>query len=230
MSPASSSRRPARPAAPTARKPGSSGASPAPAKRRFPIALVAGALLAVGLVTVIVLTMGSASAPAEVGTPTITGDPLPDFAEFANDPAVGLLIPEVTGADFGGTEVSILRDGRVKVLMFFAHWCDVCRREVPSITNWLTGATLPEGVDLISVSSGVRSNRVNYPPSKWFASEGWPVPLIMDDAADSVGRAYGLTAYPYFIFVDADGRVVLRLVGAVPVATIASIITELTGA
>ena len=52
----------------------------------------------------------------------------------------------------------------------------------------------------------------------------------MDDAASSVGKAFGLTAYPYFVFVNAEGRVVLRLTGGLPIATIESIIAELAQA
>ncbi len=141
-----------------------------------------------------------------------------------------MTIPEVTGADFAGTPVSITRDGRAKVLMFFAHWCGVCQQEVPLITGWLPGAALPEGVDLISVSTGVNPNQANYPPSAWLEREGWTVPVILDDATYSVADAFGLSAYPYFVFVDAEGKVVVRLTGGLPTATIESIINEMAGA
>jgi thiol-disulfide isomerase/thioredoxin len=230
LSKTSPARRPTRPAPSPNRKPAAAGAA-APPSKRFPIALIAGAILAAGLVAVIVVTMGSGGSDAvEVGAPTVTGDALSPFDTVDNDTSLGLAIPEVAGADFAGTPVSLTRDGRAKVLMFFAHWCGVCRQEVPLIMDWLPGATLPEGVDLISVSTGVASNQVNYPPSEWFASEGWTVPLIMDDAASTVGRAFGLTAYPYFVFVNAEGQVVLRLTGGLPIATIESIIAELAQA
>lgn len=230
MSKPSPARRPARPAPSPNRQPARSGAAAAPSKR-FPIALITGAALAVGLVAVIVVTMGSGGSDTlEVGAPTVTGDALPPFDTVDNDTSLGLSIPEVAGADFAGAPVSITRDGRAKVLIFFAHWCGVCQQEVPLIMDWLPGATLPEGVDLISVSTGVNRNSPNYPPSEWFTSEGWTVPLIMDDAASSVGRAFGLTAYPYFVFVDSQGRVALRLTGGLPIPRIESIIAELAQA
>ncbi|MFH1329971.1 MAG: TlpA disulfide reductase family protein [Actinomycetota bacterium] len=180
---------------------------------------------------VIVVTMGSGGSDAlEVGVPTVTGDALPDFDNVNNDTALGLVIPEVAGADFAGSPVGITRDGRAKVLMFFSHWCGVCQQEVPLIMDWLPGATLPEGVDLISVSTGVSSSRPNYPPSEWLEREGWTIPVILDDESNSVGKAFGLSAYPYFVFVNAEGRVVLRLTGGLPTATIQSIITELVRA
>lgn len=230
MSPSPAGRRPARPAASPGRRPTSQSPAATPS-RRLPIALIAGVALALGLVAVIVLTMGAGEGETlEVGTPVITGEALPRFASVATDTAVGLVIPEVSGADFAGNPVSITRDGRPKVLMFFSHWCGVCRQEVPLIMSWLPGATLPDNLDLISVSTGVRRNQVNYPPSKWLASEGWTVPVIMDDAADSVGSAFGLSAYPYFVFVDAEDRVAFRITGGLPIETIEGIIAQMLDA
>jgi thiol-disulfide isomerase/thioredoxin len=230
LSKPSPTRRPARPATPTTRKPAPAAAAKASSKR-LPVALIAGAALAVGLIAVIVVTMGSGGdAPVELGTPAITGDSLPEFSTIENDTAVGMTIPEVIGADFAGTPVSITRDGRAKVIMFFAHWCGVCQQEVPLITGWLPGAALPEGVDLISVSTGVNPNQANYPPSAWLEREGWPVPVIFDDAGYGVADAFGLSAYPYFVFVDPEGKVFVRLTGGLSTATIESIINELAGA
>ncbi|MBM3695515.1 MAG: TlpA family protein disulfide reductase [Actinobacteria bacterium] len=230
MSPASSRSRPPRPAPASARRqPGASG--PASSSKRFPIALIAGVALAAGLIAVIVLSMGSQDEGKEVGAPTVSGEALPAFVELpAEDLSIGRPIPEVVGDDFTGAEVRITRDGRPKVLMFFAHWCGVCRQEVPKIMEWLPGADLPETVDLISVSSGVNSAQANYPPSKWLEREGWTVPVIRDDAAGSVAAAYGLRFYPYFVFVDREGNVALRLIGAIPTAAIEAAINDLAGA
>lgn len=233
MSPAPA-KRPARPAPGSSRRTTSSGpaaskASPKASSKRLPIALIVGVALAIGLVAVIVITMGS-SKTTEVGTPTVTGTALPDFVELpADDPAIGLPIPEVTGKDFDGNAVSIARDGRPKLLIFVAHWCAVCRREVPAITAWLPTASLPENLDLVSISTGVDAGRENYPPSRWLERDGWTVPVIMDDAAGGVGAAYGLKFYPYFVFVDAQGNVALRLVGEESTATIAAAIAEIAG-
>jgi len=212
-------RRPARPAPSSkgrstqASARGRATAAPAPQKRRFPIALVVGIVLALGLVAVIVFTVGTGSdedSPLEVGTPTVTGEALSPFSPGGSDPAVGLPIPEVSGADFDGTAVNITRDGRAKVILFLAHWCSVCQQEVPLVVDWLPGADLPDDVDLYSVSTGVDRTRPNYPPSEWLAGEGWTLPVVMDDEALSVARAFGLGAYPYWVFVNAAGNVAER--------------------
>lgn len=231
MSKATPARRPTRPAPASGRKPTpASGAKPS-SSRRLPIALIAGAALAAGLIAVIVVTMGSGGEETtELGTPVVTGDPLPEFDTVQNDTAIGLTIPEVSGADFAGNPVSITRDGRAKVVIFFAHWCGVCQQEMPLITRWFPGATLPEAVDFISVSTGVNPNQTNYPPSEWFEREGWPIPVILDDGRYGVADAFGLSAYPYFVFVDAEGKVFLRLVGGLATESIETIVSEMTGA
>jgi thioredoxin-like negative regulator of GroEL len=35
----------------------------------------------------------------------------------------------------------------------------------------------------------------------------------MDDAANTASTAFGLTSYPYWVVLDADGKVVTRLSG-----------------
>ena len=207
-------------------------AAPPPAKRRLPIALIAGLALAAGLIAVIVITMstGSNDGPLEVGTPTVTGTPLAEFADAAGDPAVGLPIPEVAGQDFDGTLVGITRDGRAKMILFVAHWCSVCRQEVPIVVDWLAGAEIPDNVDMYTVSTGVDRSQANYPPSKWLEEEGWTLPVLMDDNTRTVANAFGLPAYPYFVFVDAEGNVASRHIGALTPEALSALIAGLAEA
>jgi cytochrome c biogenesis protein CcmG, thiol:disulfide interchange protein DsbE len=246
LSPSSPARKPARPAPSRTTRSTTS-------HKRFPIAIVVGAVVAVALVAVIVIFMGSEKPTdvqtcidlridegytpqdaevvcntLEVGAPTVTGESLPEFARGGNDPALGLAIPQVAGADFDGNPVAINTDGRAKVIMFFAHWCSVCRQELPLIADWLPTATFPDNVDLISVSAGVDITAANYPPSAWMADEGWTVPVILDDDADTVLNAFGITAFPAFVFVNADGTVFLRFTGAMATADLATIISTIS--
>lgn len=225
---------------PTRRPPARSEGSarrgrPAPAaarRRRLPVVLISSLALAAALTGVIVVTMGTTTddRPLEVGTPAITGESLARFASADGDPAVGQSIPEVTGTDFDGSPVAITRDGRAKVIIFVAHWCSVCREEVPIIVDWLPGAAIPDNVDLLTVSTGVDRSQPNYPPSEWLEKEGWTLPVLMDDARHSVGAAFGLSAYPYFVFVNADGNVVGRRTGGLPAVTLSALVAGLAEA
>jgi cytochrome c biogenesis protein CcmG/thiol:disulfide interchange protein DsbE len=168
---------------------------------------------------------GSATAS---GAPVITGASLPEFTNPTADPAVGMPAPEVRGSGFDGAPVAIEHDGRPKVVLFVAHWCPHCQREVPVVQAWVDSGAVPEGVDLISVATSIDPARPNYPPDAWFQREGWTVPVVVDPM-NSVANAYGLSAFPYWVFIGPDGTVKARAVGELPVTNIDTVIRTLTG-
>jgi len=163
---------------------------------------------------------GSASVAPGAG-PVVSGAPLPVFSTPAGDPAVGATIPTVTSPTG-----SIAIDGRPKVLLFVAHWCPHCQNEVPLVQSWIDGGGLPADVDLITVSTAIDPNRPNYPPDAWLTGEGWTSPVITDPT-NAVANAYGLSAFPYWVFVNADGTVAGRLTGELPMADLEAIIAGL---
>ena len=65
---------------------------------------------------------GGASGLEQSRPVAITGTPLPQFPDVGADPAVGMTMPELAGASFDGTPVTITNDGRPKVLLFLTHW------------------------------------------------------------------------------------------------------------
>lgn len=168
---------------------------------------------------------GTGTAPV-AGAPVITGTSLPEFTTTAGDPADGMTIPTVQGADFAGQPVDIALDGKPKVLLFLAHWCSHCQAEVPIVQDWLDAGGAPDGVELISIATGIDSTLPNYPPEEWLDREGWTVPVIVDRTG-SVATAYGLSAFPFWVFVAADGTVTGRMTGELPIADLETIITSL---
>ena len=138
---------------------------------------------------------------------------LPPFTDPANDAALGLPAPEVTSVDFGGEPAVIENDGTPKLILFLAHWCPHCQREVPVLQTWIDDNGVPEGVDFVSVATSISEARPNYPPNAWLEREGWTPRVVVDDAVSTIGNAYGLASFPYYVLVDADGTVVQRLTG-----------------
>jgi thiol-disulfide isomerase/thioredoxin len=184
-------------------------------------------VLGIGAVVIVIaaalaLVLSSTAAPNGAGRSTlppslasatpIEGQALPAFQSSVDDPAVGLPIPEVDGTSFDGSALAIKRDDRPKLLLFIAHWCPHCQREVPVVQAWLNAGKLPKDVELISVATAIDPNRPNYPPDAWLAREGWTPPVLVD-AEGSIASLYGLTAFPYWVAVDSQGRVVERLTG-----------------
>ena len=150
----------------------------------------------------------------QVSDVNIEGEPLAPFDGQEPDPAMETLAPAFAATTFDGVEVSVLPgDATAKVIGFFAHWCQHCRRELPRIVDWLAANQLPAGVEVIAVSTAVDSGRPNYPPSSWFEKEQWPAVAVRDSESNEIGEAYGLRGFPYMVAVDADGMVVARVSG-----------------
>lgn len=184
----------------------------APKKRGNAVVFaVAGVVIAVAAAMAVAFS-GSDDASTSRALPpvqvTVTGDPLP-MLEGEPDAAVGEVAPEVAGFDFEGEAVRIAADGTPKMVLFLAHWCPHCQREVPKVQEWLDENGMPDGVKLVSVSTSVTAERPNYPPQRWLKREGWTVPVIRDDESQ-VSLGYGLSGFPFFVFLDGQNRVVER--------------------
>jgi cytochrome c biogenesis protein CcmG, thiol:disulfide interchange protein DsbE len=204
---------------------------------RTPIFVLAAVVAAVVVALVVALAVGgngddTASNtgngdPATTGTVTVSGEALPAFSATADDPAVGQTLPTLEGHDQSGAPMTISGDGRPTMIMFVAHWCPHCQREVPVVQHWVDDGRLPQGVDLVSVSTAIDPNRPNYPPDAWLADEGWTAPVLVD-ADNSAAQAVGLSAYPFFVAIDGEGRVVLRASGELTTDQLDAIASSLT--
>lgn len=215
-------------------------AAPPPRRGSAPSTLILGvaAIVIAGAAVVAILLTQSGSAAVASASPSgsargttyavVTGTALPAYAPDVADPAVGQPAPEVEGASFDGTPVSIKADGRPKLLLFIAHWCSHCQNEVPVVQRWLDAKRLPAGVDLISVATANDPTLPNYPPDAWLARERWSSPVIVDGDR-GVGTAYGLTAFPYWVAVGADGKVAGRITGELTPDQLDSLVASLTG-
>lgn len=148
------------------------------------------------------------------GDPTIEGDALPTApADPATDPSFGGAAPVITGEDFDGTTTTIGDAGEAELLMFVASWCPACQQELPEVVAWLDAGGLPDDVRLTTVVTGLDASRPNWPPDAWLEEEGYTGEVLVDDADGSVAQAYGLAATPYWVALDAEGEVVVRVAG-----------------
>ena len=163
---------------------------------------------------------------------TVTGTPLPQYSSEkysgnADDPAIGKTIPTVKGVSvFDGTPVTIEPNGKPQAIVFVAHWCPHCQAEVPKLVA-LAKAGVFDGVDVTAVATGTNSTADNYPPSKWLKGEDWPFPVMADSPQGTAAEAFGISAYPYFVLVDANGKVAGRATGEVTPADITANIEAL---
>jgi thiol-disulfide isomerase/thioredoxin len=96
------------------------------------------------------------------------------------------------------------------MVVFLAHWCPHCNREVPRLIEWQASGAIPADLQIIGVSTAVASDRPNYPPSQWVVDKAWPWPVIADSEAMDAADAYGVSGFPFFTLVGADGKVKVR--------------------
>ncbi len=173
----------------------------------------------------------------ETATVTVEGEDLAAYpqdtttllADPAKDPAVGQVIPTLKGQSFDGSDITIGPDGEPQLILFVAHWCPHCQKEVPLIQQYIAEGKLPKNVQVRTVSTGVDQSKPNYPPSRWLSREGWQPQVLLDDPSGTAATAFGLPGFPYFVMVDADGRVVQRGSGEVPIDQLDAALQALAG-
>ena len=202
---------------------------------------IVGAIIAViigGAAIVAISSSGSETSTSsgnisEFSEITVTGESLPAFdsTSSATDAAIGMPAPIVSGKGFTGTEITTDGAGTPTMLVFLAHWCQFCQREVPLLVQWEKDGKTPTGIDVIAVATGTDPANPNFPPSEWLAREEFPAlwPVIADSADKKAADAFGLSGYPYFVLIDAQGKVFMRLSGEVPMDELTAIINQMIG-
>ena len=94
------------------------------------------------------------------------------------------------------------------MVVFLAHWCPHCNAEIPVLQEWEAQGGIPEDLQVVGVSTAVGAGPTELParPSGSPRRGGtWPV--LADDAELTAANAYGVTAFPFLTFIDADGNV-----------------------
>jgi hypothetical protein len=161
------------------------------------------------------VTVAPGADPAETGFAPVTveGDALPELPDDGDDPAVGMRAPSLSGMNYSQEPVAFTPGQSPTLLVFVAHWCPHCNNEIPTMLEWRDDGDIPEGLDIIGVSTGVNPGYPNFPPGEWLAEKQWAWPVIADDETYAAGRAFGLSGFPFLVLVGADGNVVARTSG-----------------
>ena len=152
----------------------------------------------------------------EFGKVEVVGDSLPEFSDAAIDPAIGVMAPVLTGQGFTGNSI-VTSPGAPTLLVFLAHWCGFCQREVPLLVKWNSAGEVPVGLDVVAITTSTDPASPNFPPSEWLAREKFPPlwPVMTDSGEKTAATAFGVSGFPFFVLLDAEGKVALRLSGGV---------------
>ncbi|HSP29134.1 MAG TPA: redoxin family protein [Ilumatobacteraceae bacterium] len=216
-------------------------------KNRTVIIVIGVIVLVVGLAGAAVLLTGGDDedssgvlAPGETTAPTygddvqesrpveVTGAPLPALGEGA-DPAIGSPMPVIVGATFDGNALTVggPTDGPT-LYAFLAHWCPACNEEIPEMVQLRNRGGVPEGMNVVAISTAVETSGPNYPPSKWIVDKEWPSewPVMADSAESTSFVVAGGGAFPYLMVVDAEGTVLARASGVKSAEDLATWISD----
>lgn len=181
-----------------------------------PLAFVA--IIAIGIIAFVATTRPSSdAADAAFGDPVLEGEPLPVHrGEPHTDPAIGMTAPSFSGPGHDGQERSVAWDGTPRLLFFLAHWCPACQAEVPWVQEAIDDGAVPDGIEVVAVTTWTDDSRPEFPPQDWLEGEGWTVPTIADGEDFRLAEAYGMHSTPFWVLVDGEGTVIARLPGGAP--------------
>jgi cytochrome c biogenesis protein CcmG, thiol:disulfide interchange protein DsbE len=160
----------------------------------------------------------------------VTGDALPALGTVVDaDPALGMAMPLVEGATFDGNAVTVggPTDGPT-LYVFLAHWCPHCNDEIPELIELRNRGGLPDGMNVVAVSTAVDSSAPNYPPSEWIVDKQWPSewPVMADSAESTSFVVNGGGGFPYLMVADAEGNVLVRASGTKSAEELATWISD----
>ncbi len=140
--------------------------------------------------------------------PVKAGEALPALGD-GTDSARGCTLPTIEGVDLKGEPLTIGPEGKAKLIVVMAHWCPHCQAEIPRIVENLATKPLPEGVELLGISTAANPDAPNYPATLWLKRENWTAPTL-DDLDNSAAAKLGVNSFPFFLAVGPDGKVVAR--------------------
>ena len=173
----------------------------------------------------------SATGAGEYQSVSVTGDALAPLGDTGVDAALGKKAPALTGKRFNGSEVSIApgTTGKPTMLVFLAHWCPHCNREVPRLVEWNDKGLVPDGLRVVGITTASRDDQANWPPSEWIQTMKWPFDVMADSQAGDAAAAYGVDGYPFMVILDAQGNVVKRTSGEHELSELTAMINEALG-
>ena len=197
--------------------------------------LIGGIVAAIAVMAIVAIASQSGTKEVAQGVDEfhaveVSGDVLPAYADGAADKAVGMTAPVLTGAGFTGNKI-VTTPGAPTLLVFLAHWCPHCQREVPLLVQWNRDGLVPSGVDVIAVATSTDPASPNFPPSEWLAREEFPAlwPVMADSAEKTAAGAMGVSGFPFFVLIDSSGKVAFRGSGEIEMKILTDIITKTLG-
>lgn len=148
----------------------------------------------------IVLLVAAAFIVTLAGAPAQKAASPPKLAKSFSVPELGHAGATVSLAGYAGRPV---------IVNFFASWCGPCRRETPMLAHFYAsqhGRVVVLGID---------ANDETPAALRFTAKAGVTYPVGTDPFPSPVTTSYGVYALPQTFFLNAQHRIVFKVMGAV---------------
>ena len=154
----------------------------------------------------------SVQTPPPAQTPGETGAPQDSAAPEETEPPK-VEAPDFTAVDADGTEVK-LSDyvGKPIVLNFWASWCSPCKSEMPEFNAAWEELDGEVQFLMVNMTDGARETVES--AREYVEGEGFTFPVLFDTKSEAA-IAYSAYSLPTTYFIDAEGYVTARAVGAI---------------
>ncbi len=113
--------------------------------------------------------------------------------------------------DKAGKKTDLAREeGKIAIVHFWATWCPPCVEEIPALSRFWDNYRTRDDVELYAVSVDKDWKTID----AFMQKNPSAIPLFHDPGA-STAKRFGTVQYPETYIVNAKGRVLFRVQGAV---------------
>lgn len=143
-------------------------------------------------------------------------------------PEKGYCAPNFSLKQLDGKTVELYQnDGKPTVINFWATWCPPCKEEMPMLQK--AYSLYHDQVRFLMVNETAQENHPD-DVKKYIDRYMYTFPVLMDPVTENgtVGDRYQLIGLPITFVVDADGKIIHKIVGGLREETFWGIIEELT--
>ena len=143
---------------------------------------------------------------------------------LAQLPESGYQAPSFTLQSISGREIKLAQfRGRPVMLNFFASWCPPCQAEAPDLVKMYDryqGKIIFLGIDMTETDSPAAV-------SAFMKKVGMTYPVLLDGMG-KVARQYDVISIPTSFFINAQGKIVQRVEGAMNQQTLQTDLAQLS--
>jgi len=132
--------------------------------------------------------------------------PTPAQSANVGDPAPNFQLQNLDGEPVALSNLK----GKAVLLNFWATWCPPCRREMPYIQE-IYDEWPEEWLVVLAINIGESASKVE----EFMQRYGLSFPVLLD-TKEKVAQGYNIRHIPTTFFIDKDGIIRMKIIGAFP--------------